>query len=362
MAAFSGSRRAKRVAGVIAAIATALAPVPAGAWDAEGHRIVTVLALEALPPSAPAFLRDARTRDAVAFLSNECDRWRGVTTPPMGHENKPDHYIDLDLLPEFGLTAATLPPFRYDYLAAMAIAKKERPDRVSPYDAARDRDKSQEWPGFLPHAIVEHYAKLTGSFRTLRILEAAGAAATPAEIETARWNAIVHMGHLSHFVGDAAQPLHTTKHFNGWVGPNPNGYTVDKKFHALIDGGVIARHKIGADLVRGRVVAGRTVEPEAPFPAVMEHIGRAFAEVEPLYALERAGDLEREKGRDFVVSRLADGAGFLAALYDAAWTASAPTAENVRDFLRYDGRNGSDAPKAPAAESPAGSTNDKENE
>lgn len=305
-----------------------------------------MLALDALPSDMPAFFRDARVRDIVAFQSNEADRWRSTSTPPIGHENKPDHYIDLDLLGEFGLTAATLPPFRYDYVGAMAVAKREHPEKVSPYDPAKDRDKSLEWPGFLPHAIVEHYAKLEASFRTLRILEAVGEAARPHEIETARWNALVHMGHLSHFVGDAAQPLHTTKHFNGWTGENPNGYTTDRQFHSMIDGGVIERHGIGADFVRPRVKAGRTVEPSALFPAVMEQICRAFTEVEPLYRLEKSGELAQAAGAELIANRLADAAGFLSALYRAAWIASAPTEKQVRDFLRYDGR---DAAKAPAA-------------
>jgi hypothetical protein len=332
------------------------------AWDAEGHRIVSALAIDLLPSSLPAFFRDPRVRESVLFLSNEADRWRGTTTHPIGHENKPDHYIDLDLLGEFSLAPATLPPFRYDYVEAMAIAKHEHPEKVSPYDASKDRDKSLEWPGFLPHAIVEQYAKLEASLRTLRILEAVGDAATPAEIEAARWNAIVHMGHLSHFVGDAAQPLHTTKHFNGWAGPNPNGYTTDRKFHSLVDGGLIERHGITADVVRGRVRAERTIEPTSPFPAVMEHIGRAFVEVEPLYRLEKSGELAKDAGRELIANRLADAAGFLSSLYLSAWNASAPSDEQIRNFLRFDGRGGA-AEAKPAEPGPKSGTEiRKENE
>jgi len=42
---------------------------------------------------------------------------------------------------------------------------------------------------------------------------------------------------MGHFVGDGAQPLHTTKHYNGWVGENPKGFTTQTTFHAWIDGG-----------------------------------------------------------------------------------------------------------------------------
>ena len=55
------------------------------------------------------------------------------------------------------------------------------------------------------------------------------------------------MGILAHFVGDAAQPLHTTKHHHGWKGDNPNGYTTENSIHAYIDGGVIKTQRIDAE-------------------------------------------------------------------------------------------------------------------
>src|ERR1022692_3331273 len=32
-------------------------------------------------------------------------------------------------------------------------------------------------------------------------------------------------GWLGHYVGDGSQPLHTSIQYNGWVGPNPHGYS-----------------------------------------------------------------------------------------------------------------------------------------
>ena len=60
---------------------------------------------------------------------------------------------------------------------------------------------------------------------------------TPEEITNAQANVVYRMGILSHFVGDAAQPLHTTEHFNGWTGENPKGYTTSRRFHSWVDGG-----------------------------------------------------------------------------------------------------------------------------
>jgi len=56
-----------------------------------------------------------------------------------------------------------------------------------------------------------------------------------------------------------------------------------------------------------------------------------------LYELKRSGELENAAGKVFIVSRLADAAGMLEALYQAAWEASAPTEKEIADFVRFDG-------------------------
>src|SRR5204862_209888 len=70
-----------------------------------------------------------------------------------------------------GLTLAGLPEFRYDYMKAMVRARLEHPERLPAYNPEKDADHVKEWPGFLPYAIAEHFAKLQSSFNTLRILE-----------------------------------------------------------------------------------------------------------------------------------------------------------------------------------------------
>lgn len=220
----------------IAAGFVCVAP-PTLAWNAHGHRTITVLAVEGMPQDAPAWLRDPQYLKMIAEQSSEPDRWRGTRIPPLGHENGPDHYLDVELLEEFGLTLQTLPPYRYDFLRAMAIAKHEHPEKVTPYDLADDDQRQYEWPGFAAHSITEHYAKLVSSFNTWRVLDAI-VRDRPQEqeqrkhqVELARVNVIYHMGVLSHFVGDMAQPLHATKHHHGWVGDNPNGYTKIGRAH-----------------------------------------------------------------------------------------------------------------------------------
>ncbi len=313
------------------------AAAPSRAWNAHGHRTITYLALDGLPADMPAWLRESAYANMIAEQSTEPDKWRATRTPPMGHENSPDHYLDVEDLAQFGLSLETLPPMRYDYVRAMAIAKHEHPDRIAPYDAARDRDRSREWPGFVAHAITEHYAKLQSGFNTLRLLEASPSAdpAHAYRITLARSNVIYHMGVLSHFVGDTAQPLHTTRHHHGWVGENPRGYTTEYGFHSYIDGTVLEIHRLDFDSLRPGMDYTRTVRRDDPWADTLAHVRRSFEAVEPLYALQKDGSLEREPGKEFISARLRDGASMLSAMYAAAWRAAEPTDEQMTAFLRY---------------------------
>jgi hypothetical protein len=316
-------------------LAIAALAAPARAWNAHGHRLITYLALKGLPPEAPDWLRDSAVRLRIADQSNEPDRWRGWSSPTLGHENKPDHYIDLELLEQFGLTPETVPHLRYEYLRALAVAKHVHPEKVAPYDASKDPDRSKEWPGFLLHSIAEHYAKLQSAFNQVRIIEKLNDTSRSAQLEQARSNAIYHMGMLSHFVGDAAQPLHTTRHFNGWVGDNPKGYTTSDKFHSYIDGGVLEHHKISYQTVLPVTTFEVQINRVDPWNDVLTYVRRSFANVETLYQLEKSGELRGDAGRDLIQARLADAGAMLSAIYWAAWTSATPTEKQLADYVFF---------------------------
>ncbi len=326
--------RRTRAAALLAVIMIGVAPAPA--WNAHGHRVVTYLALDGLPPDAPAFLRDPAVRDRIAFQSNEPDRRRGWASLTLGHINEPDHYIDLEQLDPFGLTLDTLPPFRGEYLRALAVGKHVHPEQVEPYNAAGDPAHTKEWPGFLPYAIAEHYAALQSAFHQVRILERLNDPQRAFQLAQARENAIYHMGMLSHFVADAAQPLHTTIHHHGWVGPNPHEYTTDKSFHRQIDGDVLEHHKLTYDSLRPLMKYDRKLTAADPWPDTLAHLRRSFTQVEPLYRLEKGGALREATGKAFIEGRLTDAAGMLCALYAAAWAGAAPSDEQVEKYVFYD--------------------------
>src|SRR5437773_6507965 len=111
--------------GTLALVAWAqLSLLPALAWDYEGHRVVNQLALASLPTNFPGFVHTVAAEERIAFLAGEADRWRNTPDLALKHFNGPDHYIDLEQLTPYGLKPEMLPVFRYDFVAALAVARK----------------------------------------------------------------------------------------------------------------------------------------------------------------------------------------------------------------------------------------------
>jgi hypothetical protein len=279
---------------------------PAAAWDYEGHHAINELALAALPADFPAFARTPEARSRIAFLAGEPDRWRNVTSTrngtglALGHASGPDHYLDWEDLKLYGLTPETLPPLRYDFVAAIAKARAAHPELFPAIDPAKDADHTRELSGFLPWAITENYEKLQSGFSTLAALEKAGG--TPREIANARQNIIYVMGVMGHYVGDASQPLHTTIHHHGWTtNDNPHHYTTAFLFHEWIDGGFF-RQTGGIDepKLAGKIhPAGKipTADPNGIFKTAVNFVGATHQLVEPLYRLDRDGQFSPRDGR-----------------------------------------------------------------
>lgn len=321
---------------ILAAALVALASASTAlAWSAHGHRTITYLALEGLPAEMPEWLRDASIRNRIADESNEPDRWRGLQSETLAHENGPDHYIDLEDLEKFGLTLQTVSPFRYDYVRDMAVAIHTHPEAFGDYDPKKDRDHTRQWPGFLPHAIQEHYNKLRVSFNTLRILESLKDPAREDQVKNAREDCMQQMALLSHFVGDAAQPLHTTMHHHGWIGDNPHGYTRESGIHSYIDGTIVDLHHLTVESLRPTIKYDITVDAKDPWKDVLIYIQRSHDKVETIYAMEKSGDLAKEPGKELITERLDDAGSMLSALYKAAWESSAPTEREVMAWVKF---------------------------
>lgn len=317
----------------LAVLAGCVFSIPARGWDYEGHRLVNQLALASLPTNFPSFVLDLEARERIAFLAGEPDRWRNSPDPGLKHCNGPDHYLDLEYLEPHGIEVSQLSPFRYEFVTQLAAGRAARPTKVPAIDPQRDTDRTRALIGFLPWTISEYQGKLKSAFSYLKEYESEG---TPEEIANARANIIYLMGVMGHFVGDAAQPLHTTKHHHGWVGDNPNHYSTNSSIHSWIDGGYLQQFGVNAlqlrkDLRRAQVLPLQQTGASATnvFPAVMSYLNGQFKQVEPLYKLEKEGKLSgrrelSEEGQEFITRQILRGAQMLGDLWLTAWQQAPP--------------------------------------
>lgn len=353
---------------VFAAVCVAGVAQSVLAWDAVGHRAIGWLALDALPPDAPAFLREPGVRHAVAWNAAEPDRWRGQKNAFIMNSTYMDHFIDLEDLSDFGMTIDTVPMMRYRFVRDVAIARSKNPagpDGTSkPYNEKQDPTGQNEFPGFTPHAICELHARLTSHFKTYRMLQKLNDPGRAPQLEMTKANIMSTMGILAHYTGDVAQPLHTTKHHHGWIGPNPNNYTTDGKIHAYIDGTVIFQHGLNYNTLKPTqtyTISIDKTDPASVWQAVIAYTKRSHGKVEETYKLFKDKAFEREEGKRFIVERLNDAGAMLGAIYASAWNASVPTQQDLDDLVRYDGFRPDQVPQQDRepAEKPAEKPSDK---
>jgi len=319
---------------VCACLATA---VTALGWDYEGHRTVNQLALASLPADFPAFVREPANAERIAFLAGEPDRWRNVPdlTLKQSGGSWTDHFLDMEQLGQAGLDPATVSSFRFDFAVQYAAGRAAHPEQFPAIDPAKNADHTKEWPGFAPWAITEYFGRLRSAFSYLKVFEELG---TPEETANAKADIVYLMGIMGHYVGDCAQPLHTTVHHNGWVGPNPNGYSKWPGLHSWIDGGLIGKAGITTAGIAPRVVPAQSLSLAARpdgrdplFVAVMDYLVASNKLVEPLYAMEKAGKFSHGRdepvnpeGKAFIEDRLLAGGEMLGAIWVTAWKQAVP--------------------------------------
>ena len=162
--------------------ALTLAHGTAGAWGFFGHRTITQVAIYQLPPAMQAFYY--RHMAELVRLSTAPDERRN-SDPNEG----PRHFIDMDHYSEdnpFGKM-----PRQYD-----KAVEKFTADTLKKY-------------GTVPWVILEVKDNLTEAFRQRDTL-----------------NIIKYSAELSHYVGDAFVPLHTTINYDGQL-------TDQKGLHSL---------------------------------------------------------------------------------------------------------------------------------
>ena len=169
----------------LATLAIVIARAPAFAWDSVTHREITYLAIRALPPSTlkDLFLHNARQLQYFAVQPD-------VIRAKYGDESeKIRHYIDLEI-------------YGSDPFEALV------PDRAAM--VKRFGEPTLLRSGTLPWTIVD----FSDGFEQ--------------EWSRGDCHELLRLaGFLAHYVGDASQPLHTTRHYDGYEG--------DRGVHARVE-------------------------------------------------------------------------------------------------------------------------------
>ncbi|WP_263379668.1 phospholipase C/P1 nuclease family protein [Granulicella paludicola] len=295
---------------VASSLISLFATQPAWAWGIDGHSIINRAAAASLPSDVPLFLRDASALDTIEYLGPEPDRWRNRAESELSAEQAPDHFIDL----EYADLVGPLPKKRYDFIRALN-AMKTPPAGVT---------LTPEKVGMQPWEVEEIWQKLKVDLRDYRELAAAHKPTHAIEL------AIVYdAGWLGHYVGDGSMPLHTTIQYNGWTGPNPNGYTVEHKIHSQFESTYVHNAIKYADV--SKLVADTKPTPiDDEWAQYLAYLHKTNTFVEKTYQLEKAGaftDAGTPEGKAFAAERLAAGAIELRDLIYSAWIHSADPVE-----------------------------------
>jgi hypothetical protein len=294
--------------------AAVCAPGSALAWGGSGHRMIGQAAMESLPTDLPAFLRTPKAARLMGELAREPDRWKDAGKL---HDRvrDPAHFLDLsdDGTILGGPKLDALPATIEDYDTAMRVAG------------------SNSWKaGTLPYAIIDaaqqvakDFAMWRGEGLALAREKDKAKRAWLIEDRAERENLILqNIGVLAHYVGDGSQPLHVSVHFNGWGDYlNPKGYTAGR-IHGMFEGDFVAAN-VREPAVRAAMTKPKTQQGSLE-ARVAAYLAATGAQVEPLYALEKAGAFSNPNtaGIDFTTARVAAGASELRDLIVDAWNVS----------------------------------------
>ncbi|MBI1760145.1 MAG: nuclease [Acidobacteria bacterium] len=276
------------------------------AWGHVGHELAGRAAAIKLPVDMPKFFR--KEVDQLSYLNPEPDRWRARDESNidrgMDSAAAPDHFIDLELVPATALNAVN----RYDFTAELLKAGK-KPVNV----------------GFVPYRMLELFQTMRIEFRLWRAEK---------DARKRRWieaRILNDAGILGHYVTDAANPHHTTIHYNGWSGDNPQGYTVftsepNKGIHYRFEDVYLESHIKLNDVLPLIAVEARVIEK--PREAIWEHLRNSNKLVEQLYILDKqeafSATTAGAEHKKFISERLAAGAQMLRDLWWTAWVTSDP--------------------------------------
>jgi hypothetical protein len=222
---------------VLAAVLIAADCAPTLAWDSATHRLITRLAINALPRSALRTTFEANS----ASLQDYSVAPDSVLKARYGKAEARRHYINIEYYDRFSND-----PFSF-----LNPDFKQMEQRVG-------------WPlmkrsGTLPWTIEELADASARDWRRGECSEL-----------------IRQSGYLAHYVGDASQPLHTTIHYDG--------YRRDRGCHARIEGAVDRDVRALGAQAEPQV---RVVEISGVWPMEIAEMKQSYGLVQPTIDADR---------------------------------------------------------------------------
>jgi hypothetical protein len=310
-----------------------------GAWGFRGHTVANLAAVEAIGDDGPAFLK--AYKGYIGHLGPIPDTWRSPTEPYLRISEDPNHgwYTEsFDFIKEIPRSRTEFTLRVYDeYL------------RVSKSNPEQAKLLNIRYTGLQAYSMMEGYERMKAGMRLYRLAAAKDSAVAKetgsrygdinsmygaisalfrgaGEVKAYLANDVAfYMGWLGHYIADAAQPLHNSRHHDGWEGDNPKGYTRDPNIHGRFESGYVDLIQVTeADVLPYVRKPARHLDD--PWTAILDHMIEARDAVEEVYRLDLRGafkDRTDADARKLVYTRLASGASFLRDLAYTAWIESA---------------------------------------
>lgn len=281
----------------------------AHAWWGQTHALLARSAVKAVPRQLPEFFRASATQ--IAHAAVDPDVSKHPRAPAARESEYPEHYCDLDMM-----QSKPLPRARFDFIRLTGEIGV-RPEKV----------------GMLPYALAEWTDRLAVAFAEHR--------AWPAN-QTVRAKCAFYAGFIAHYAADLCQPLHVTIHYDGRA--RPDGSSPRSGIHEKVDGLLDRMALTPAEICSSLTV----VTTDSVFAFVLAQMDSSRARIDTLYALDpllptAKGTAVDPRVRAFALDQARRAAAVTAALYSAAWRASAtiPMEEWLdRDKLDSDGARG----------------------
>ncbi|HYX39365.1 MAG: hypothetical protein M3Q07_00315 [Pseudobdellovibrionaceae bacterium] len=329
---------------ILSALIMALPAPQAWAWGERGHnaiaRVATRLVAQNKDPEVAAFGALLQKREhMLGHLSNVPDIvWRSAG-PEIEASNNPSHFVDLDyILPENRKLNAKDAPADFEAYKKAVLANCSKKE-LSCAPGETEADKISK-AGHAPFRIQRLSQDLTKTLADVKKLEN-DPKAKPEERTALIDQALLYTGIIAHFVGDLANPHHTSADYDGWH--NDQGGLHSYFESEQVDAQNLDLEQSMFDLALKDQPAQQMFGKNAKDPLQMawDLTIASHARVDALHELDRKHSLLKKSNktlrtkaqrkpsklvareyRQFLVERLSVGADALATVWIAAWDAA----------------------------------------